>query len=146
MFGAPRDEIISRVETYRTPDGTYNAVQNSQAGNLYGCFIALGAYEDLGAEIPDPDAMLRLVDRLRATTGGYSNQEDQPTGLTPSTATALHALAGLHADFENMKEPCLDFIDSLWTSKGAFYGHWGDNIADCEYTYYALLALGHLSL
>lgn len=189
---APRDEILKRVETYRTPDGAYNAAQNSQAGNLYGCFIALGAYEDLGAEIPDPDAILRLVDRLRANDGGYSNQEDQPMGLTPSTAaaatllrhlgqdadpaiakwllsrchpeggffatpdapipdllstaTSLHALAGLHADFENIKEPCLDFIDSLWTSKGAFYGHWGDNIADCEYTYYALLALGHLSL
>jgi len=35
---------------------------------------------------------------------------------------------------------------SLWTSRGAFYGNWADDVADCEYTYYALLALGHLSL
>ena len=41
---APRDEILARVETYRTPDGTYNAAKGSQAGNLYGCFIALLAF------------------------------------------------------------------------------------------------------
>ena len=63
-----------------------------------------------------------------------------------STATALHALSGMKASLESVKEPCLDFIDSLWTSAGAFYGHWADDVADCEYTYYGLLALGHLSL
>jgi hypothetical protein len=45
-----------------------------------------------------------------------------------------------------LREPCLDFVDSLWTNRGGFYGTWADDAADCEYTYYALLALGHLSL
>jgi hypothetical protein len=45
-----------------------------------------------------------------------------------------------------VKEPCLDFVDSLWTSTGGFYGNWADDAVDCEYTYYGLLALGHLSL
>ena len=58
----------------------------------------------------------------------------------------LHALAGLEYPLGEIKEPCLDFIDSLWTSRGAFYGHWADDTLDCEYTYYGLLALGHLSL
>ena len=43
-------------------------------------------------------------------------------------------------------ETCLDFIDTLWTARGGFFGHWEDTHLDCEYTYYALLALGHLSL
>ena len=42
--------------------------------------------------------------------------------------------------------PCLDFIDSLWTNRGGFYGNWTDDVLDCEYLYYGLLALGHLSL
>jgi hypothetical protein len=63
-----------------------------------------------------------------------------------STATALHALAGLHADIANVREPCLDFLDTLWSSRGGFLGHWADDAVDCEYTYYGLLALGHLSL
>ncbi len=63
-----------------------------------------------------------------------------------STATALHALAGLQVPFDSVREACLDFVDSLWTNSGAFYGHWHDEFLDVEYTYYALLALGHLSL
>jgi prenyltransferase beta subunit len=188
---APRDAILARVESFRALDGTYNATPTSKYGTLYGCFLALGAYEDLGASVPDAAAMLECADNLRAEDGGYANGRDLPFGLTPSTAaaatlmrhlgrtpepaiatwllerchpeggffatpmapipdllstaTALHALAGMHADFRHIKEPCLDFIDTLWTSQGAFYGNWSDDAADCEYTFYALLALGHLS-
>ena len=63
-----------------------------------------------------------------------------------STATALHALAGMEVPLEAVREDCLDFIDTLWTNQGAFHGHWGDEYIDCEYAFYALLALGHLSL
>jgi len=63
-----------------------------------------------------------------------------------STATALHALAGLEISVSAVKDKCLDFVDSLWTNEGGFYGHWGDDHLDCEYTFYGLLALGHLSL
>jgi hypothetical protein len=63
-----------------------------------------------------------------------------------STATALHALAGLEAPIARVRESCLDFVDSLWTNEGGFHGHWADEHLDCEYTFYGLLALGHLSL
>ncbi len=62
-----------------------------------------------------------------------------------STATALHALAGLERDLSPVRESCLDFIDTLWSNEGGFHGHWSDDALDCEYTYYGLLALGHLS-
>jgi hypothetical protein len=45
-----------------------------------------------------------------------------------------------------VKEPCLDFIDSLWSAAGGFHGNWADDTLDPEYTYYGLLALGHLAL
>ena len=61
-----------------------------------------------------------------------------------STATALHALDAMHVDLKPLAEPCLDFLDSLWTNRGGFCGSWEDDALDCEYTYYALLALGHL--
>ena len=186
------DAILSHVERYRTPDGAYDATPNAKSGSLYGCFLALGAYEDLGRPLPDPDALIRCAQSLRTPDGGYANDPGLPLGLTPttaaaatllrhlgapvppevppwlfarfhpqggffatpdapipdllSTATALHALSGLHADLEPIKEPCLDFLDTLWTNKGAFYGTWEDDTPDAEYTYYALLSLGHLSL
>ena len=63
-----------------------------------------------------------------------------------STATALHALAGLETSFELIKDICLDFLDTLWTNEGSFFGNWTEETLDCEYTFYGLLALGHLSL
>jgi prenyltransferase beta subunit len=182
--------LLSRVERHRAADGGYDAQAGGQQGNLYGCFVALGAYQDAGAAMPEPQRMLECVARLRTADGGYTNQADMPHGLTPSaaaavvvlrhlgeqpdpalggwllgrcrreggffaspmapvpdllsTATALHALAALRVDFAAMVEPCLDFLDSLWTNRGGFYGTWDDDTLDCEYTYYGLLALGHL--
>jgi ribosome assembly protein YihI (activator of Der GTPase) len=63
-----------------------------------------------------------------------------------STAVALHALDGLQASYQEFVEPCLDFIDTLWTAAGGFHGTWNDEDLDLEYTYYGLLALGHLSM
>ena len=63
-----------------------------------------------------------------------------------STAVALHALDGLQTDYRPYKEMCLDYIDTLWSAEGGFHGNWSDDVLDCEYTYYGLLALGHLSL
>ena len=59
---------------------------------------------------------------------------------------AARALSGMKADLGDRKEPCLDFVDSLWSARGGFVGSWEDDALDCEYTYYGLLALGHLSL
>jgi len=62
-----------------------------------------------------------------------------------STATALHALALAGVSTKKIKENCLDFLDSLWSAEGAFRSSWADPTFDCEYTYYGLLSLGHLS-
>jgi len=78
--------------------------------------------------------------------GGFFAAPRAPVPDLLSTATALHALTAMGVDLGRVKEPCLDFLDSLWTSRGGFYGSWVDQALDCEYTYYGLLALGHLSL
>jgi prenyltransferase beta subunit len=59
---------------------------------------------------------------------------------------ALHALDSLQVDFSGKKDALLDYIDSLWTNEGGFHGSWEDDELDIEYTYYGLLALGHLAL
>lgn len=187
----PRAPLLSRLEQYRSTDGGYDTEPAAEWGTVYGCFLALGAYQDLRAEMPDVDRMLRCLSSLRAADGGYSNYRGAAEGLTPataavatllrnvghpvdgslgkwllrrcherggflatptapmpdllSTATALHALSGLHVDLDEIQDLCLDYLDSLWTNRGGFFGHWEDDALDCEYTYYGLLALGHLS-
>lgn len=94
---------------------------------------------------------------LDSGTGDWLLQRFHPGGgfiaapLVPlpdllSTAVVLHALDGLERDFSAQREACLDFVDSLWTAEGGFHGHWADDDLDCEYSYYGLLALGHLVL
>ncbi len=81
----------------------------------------------------------------RHTGGGFLAAPRAPMPDLLSTATALHALSALQVDLARLKESCLDFVDTLWTGR-AFCGSWGDDQTDSEYTYYGLLALGHLSL
>ena len=77
--------------------------------------------------------------------GGFIAAPRAPIPDLLSTATALHALTGLGRDLDALRENCLDFVDSLWTNAGAFHGHWDDEVVDAEYTFYGLLALGHLA-
>jgi prenyltransferase beta subunit len=79
--------------------------------------------------------------------GGFLAFAHAPMPDLLSTATALHALTVLESPLQGeMRETCLDFVDSLWSASGGFHGHWADDFLDVEYTYYGLLALGHLSL
>lgn len=92
-----------------------------------------------------PDA----IDWLRARRhhqGGFLPAPGAPMPDLLSTAVALHALSTLGASLADLVEPTLDYIDTLWTARGGFHGHWADDVLDCEYTFYGLLALGHLSV
>jgi hypothetical protein len=94
---------------------------------------------------PEPAIAEWLLARCHPS-GGFFAAPGAPLPDLLSTATALHALTALGARLEAIREPCLDFVDTLWTNTGGFYGTWADDSLDCEYTYYGLLALGHLSL
>lgn len=187
-----RKTILSRIEAHRADDGGYSVLPGSSVGTVYGSFLALGAYQDLKGELPEPLRMVQALKFLETSDGAWANERTVKTGSTNasaaaitllrhlqapvnqsvvdwlmarrhgeggflampnapipdllSTATTLHALAGLQVSLDPIKESCLDFVDTLWTNEGAFHGHWGDDTVDCEYTFYGLLALGHLSL
>ncbi len=184
--------VIERLERYRSSDGGYYPNRGAAAGSAYGCFLALGAYQDLGGGPPDPMRIVQCLKLLETDDGAWANERGVQTASTNataaavsvlrnlgmpihpdvgkwllnrahpeggfvaapgapmpdllSTATALHALGGLQIPFDPIRDRCLDFVDSLWTNEGGFYGHWAEDHLDCEYTFYGLLALGHLSL
>ena len=181
-----------RLNSYRASNGGYGPAPGAPSGTVYHGFLALGAHQDLGINLPDPEGLVHSITSLQLEGGAFTGQQGVPVGSTPttaaaltlleylhapippsasdwlldqalpeggfragkdtpipdilSTATALHALAGMKVPFEHLKETTLDFLDTLWTSQGAFYGNWTDDVVDCEYSFYALLALGHLSL
>jgi len=145
-FGQPMPEsahLLPSLATLRAKDGGFA----NAPGATWGVTPATAAVAILMRHLDcDPDSTLRdwLLARC-LPAGGFFAVPDAPMPDLLSTATALHALSGLHAAFDGLREPCLDFVDSLWTNRGGFYGHWSDDAIDTEYTYYALLSLGHLT-
>ncbi len=187
------DQILARLERHRSRDGGYDADLGADFGNAYGCFVALGAYQDLERAAPEPLRMVQCLKFLETPDGAWANARGLKIGSTNataaavtllhqlgvpvnqsvgdwllaqvhpdggffampkapmpdllSTATTLHALACLEREVPApIRERCLDFIDTLWDAAGGFHGHWADDHLDAEYTFYGLLALGHLDL
>lgn len=68
-----RDAILSRIESHRTPDGGYGTVAGGCEGNPYGCFLALGAYEDLGRRLPNEPGVVGFLRRNMMSDGSWSN-------------------------------------------------------------------------
>lgn len=186
-------KLLARIEGFRSGDGGYDGDAGAAHGNAYGCFVALGAYQDLQREVPAPLRMVQCLKFLETPDGAWANARGLKVGSTNataaavtllhqlgvpvnqsvgdwllrqvhrdggflampnapmpdllSTATALHALACLEREVPApIRERCLDFVDTLWSAEGGFHGHWADDHLDAEYTFYGLLALGHLSL
>ena len=139
-----REKIPKCIAANQTEDGAYANHPDMAAGLTSATAAAATMLRQLQEPV-DQRIGQWLLERVHRD-GGFLAAPAAPIPDLLSTATALHALAGLHVDFEHLKESCLDFIDTLWTPRGSFFGHWGEDILDCEYTYYGLLALGHLSL
>lgn len=139
-----RDGLLGCLQGLRARDGGFANQPGMPAGLTTNTAAAVTLLRRLGQE-PEPQLAEWLLARCRPE-GGFFATAAAPLPDLLSTATALHALSGMHVPLAAIQEPCLDFVDSLWTNRGGFYGSWMDDSLDCEYTYYALLALGHLSL
>ena len=87
--GPARDSRIRRLLTYRSQDGGFNAAAGGARGSVYGSFLALGAYQDLGLNLADLDAVAESVRSLQMPDGGYSNEPAMTVSATPATAAAL---------------------------------------------------------
>ncbi|NQV32800.1 MAG: hypothetical protein HQ515_08905 [Phycisphaeraceae bacterium] len=191
---ALREGLIAQLGLLACSDRSFTTQANTECGNTYGCFMALGLYQDLSWAVPDPEAMLACLAGLCRGQGAYANETQTRIPSTPataaavtilhyldqpvpddtrawllsqvhaqggfvaapehaafigpdllSTATALHALSLIQTDLSFLRESCLDYLDTLWNPIGGFCGNLMDRTLDCEYTYYGLLALGHLS-
>src|SRR5262245_1139145 len=136
------DALLCSLRELRARDGGYA----NRPGDAFGITTVTAAaamlFKTLESPI-DPHLSVWLLDRCHSS-GGFLATPMAPVPDLLSTATGLHALAAMHAPLHGLREACLDFVDSLWTNRGGFYGSWLDDTLDCEYTYYGLLALGHL--
>jgi hypothetical protein len=137
-------DIARCMDSLETPDGAWSNEPGVRLGSTTATAAMLSLYRHL--QMPAPQTSVEWLVRQCLPQGGFLAVPGAPLPDLLSTAVALHALSGNAEAIERVKEPCLDFIDSLWSAAGGFHGNWADDYLDPEYTYYGLLALGHLAL
>jgi len=138
------DGVKRCLDSLQKPEGAWANDSKIVLGNA----LATGAAITLSRNLrfPIPETTQNWLINCFYLRGGFLPFQDAPMPDLLSTAVVLHALDGMQVDLAPFKEPCLDFIDSLWNGEGGFHGHWADDELDIEYTYYGLLALGHLAI
>jgi len=137
------ERLAASLARLRTEDGAYANVPQLLQGTTPSTAAAATILRQLG-QPSEPEVGRWLLARAHPS-GGFLATPGAPVPDLLSTATALHALSGFPVSLEPLRERCLDFVDSLWTGR-AFVGNWDDDQTDSEYVFYALLALGHLSV
>ena len=137
-------KAVESLKQLRSADGGFANQPDQAFGLTPSTAAAATLLRSLGEDFPE-GLEAWLLSRRHPQSGFFAIPAAPIPDLL-STATALHALAGMHSPLDQLREPCLDFIQSLWTGSGAFGGSWADPTPDSEYTYYGLLALGHLAL
>ncbi len=153
-YGAYSDHLLTPPETERL-SGSLSALLDDEEGawandreipvsNVPATAAAVTLYRNL--RLPVPGNTAEWILGCLHEQGGFTPFPGAPMPDLLSTGVALHALDGLQIPLQGIREICLDFIDTLWTAEGGFFGTWDDELLDLEYTYYGLLALGHLSL
>ena len=138
-------KLIQALKRLESADGAWSNVPGAKVGALNATAGAVTMIRHLG--FPINQAVGDWVLAQAHPQGGFLAVPGAPLPDLLSTATALHTLAAMERRVPNViHERCMDFLDSLWTAEGGFHGHWADEFVDAEYTYYGLLALGHLAL
>jgi len=95
-------------------------------------------------ELPTPLRTREWLTARLSPKGGFCAAALVPMPDLLSTATALYAARNQGWIEQVPIKTSVEFVTSVWDESGGFGGHRFDQRADCEYTFYGLLALGSL--
>ena len=87
--------IIQRIEQFRSRDGGFNLQPDQLHGTVYASFLAFGAYQDLGCEMPDALRMVQCLKGLETKDGAWANDRRAKFSSTSATAAAVTLLRNL---------------------------------------------------
>lgn len=133
-----RQSLLRRLEAMRRADGGFGHLGASAASTAYGCFLALGAMEDLDAAPTDADALAACVESLKLPDGSYASSRGLPLGTTPTTAAAVATLTALERPVDAQT---MAWLLARQVGEGGFEAMPGAPVADLLSTATALHAL-----
>ncbi len=136
-------DLVRCVSRYGTADGAFANSRVLAEGTTPVTAAAAVLLDQAGASDQARTTAPWLMARCSSRAGFAATSTATAPDLL-STATALHALDVLDVDTRGIAADCIGFVEDLWHSSGGFCGYAEDDEPDCEYTFYALLALGCL--
>ena len=141
-----KELLVASVTVCRTPDSGFANQRGALCGtaNATAAAVAyLAVYNHSGGI---PAGTSEFVMKLYADNGGFRASGQSPFADVLSTGSLLFAMfeAGLSLSPEKAAAT-LGMIEHCWTDSGGFTGYPEDSVSDCEYTFYALLAVGALA-
>ncbi len=90
------DQIMLVLSGQHLPGGGYSR-PNDTVVSAYHTFLAMLCYEILDVDIPDKDGIIRALNGLRRSDGGYCETAGEPCSQTNATAAAVACLTLLGA-------------------------------------------------
>ena len=168
---AATDRIQARLGRFRAADGGYARTPHAAAGTPYDAFLAAMAgaevamapanFARVAVDLPTPvlaatlslaatsgpvcEGLVAALAGRRMPGGGFLAVPGRAVADLLSTAVALFALLQFGGGEAAARTSHLAFVASLWNDDGGFSATADDAASDCEYTFYALLALGALA-
>lgn len=138
-------QLIRSIEPLQTPEGGYSNQAGMPAATTTATASAAVLFERYHAP-GRAGAALDCLEGLGAPDGGYRASRETPVADLLSTATAVYARCVCHRPVDDaLRRRTAAFVESLWHGNGGFQGHPADPVADVEYTFYGLLALGSMA-
>lgn len=135
--------VLTHLERYRASDGGFNPALNAKHGSAYGCFMALGIYQDLQIEIPCREKLITCIQSLRSADGGYANLPGMDFGLTQAAAAAV-CLS--HALDSPIPDDIGEWLLGRFHPQGGFFATFMAPLPDLLSTATALHALNRLQI
>jgi len=152
--------MVERLTSFQAPDGGYAQEPGSKHSTAYGCFLAVGAGEDLGptadrqdeqdvkqescsypanpVRLPGRERLGDVLRQFKTPDGGYANDPNQSNGITPITAGIVVLRRNLGAPKDEAAE---DWLRARLAPQGGFVAAPGVPFPDLLSTATALHAL-----
>lgn len=131
------NKIAEKLEYNRCSDKMWNQAKGTHFGSVYGTFLAIAAYQDLGLEVPDEIKLVEGIKGLRCKDGAFGTDKSSESSTTPATAFALLILNFLEEshDFE------VSWLLKQQHSDGGFLAVSQMPFSDIQSTVYTVMAL-----
>ena len=137
------EQILARLESFRSADGGYDDEPGQPHGTPYGCFVAFGAYQDLHRALPEPLRMVQCLKFLETPDGAWGNLRGLPRGNTPATAAAITLLRQLELP---VNRSAADWLLARQHAAGGFQALAAETLPDLLSTATALHALSTMEV